>query len=98
MPETYLARTKLAFKLSEIVQGLEEDKIAFKMFLSDLASVQTNDDELRQLVDRIRSRLSSNGPKNDRSGKWKDILTELLSEKSSTEAQDFIKELGDLLD
>lgn len=97
MPGSYLTRTRLAFKLSEIIQAMEEDNVAKKVFLSDLVNIKTNDEELGQLVDRIRSKLAP-GPKNDRNNKWKDVLTDLLSEKTSEEAQAFVKELSDLLD
>ena len=94
---SYLEKTKLAFKLSETVQNLEEDRVSLKIFLSDLASINTADADLRQLVDSIRVKLASNS-KDNRVGKWKDILAALLADQPSEECKAFVKEMADLLD
>ncbi len=93
----YLEKTKLSFKLSETVQTLEEDRVALKMFLQDLSNINTADADLRQLVDMIRVKLASTS-KDNRVGKWKDVLAALLADQPSEECKSFVKEMADLLD
>ena len=97
MSTAYLAKTKLAFKVAETVQSLEEDRVALKTFQHELSNILTDDDDLKNLLDVIRNKLSSNSKEN-RVGRWKDVLTALLADQPSEDCKAFVKEFADLLD
>lgn len=97
MTSTYLAKTKLAFKVAETVQSLEEDRVALKTFQHELGTIVTEDDDLKNLLDVIRNKLSTTSKEN-RVGRWKDVLTALLAEQPSDDCKTFVKEFADLLD
>ncbi len=92
-----LARTKLAFKLSEVIQGLEEDKVAFKVFQQEISVFETSDPDLTRLIDLIKNKVFVTS-RDNRGNRWKDALTAFLSEQPSEACKDFVQELGNLLD
>lgn len=94
---SHFPKTKLAFKLTEVIQGLEEEKVALKSFMHELSVLQTDDDELKSMVDTIRTKLGS-ATRDNRVAKWRDIMSLLLGDFQSDACLSFVKQVSDLLE
>ena len=89
----FLPRTKLAFQIGEVLEAMEEERIVARVFTSDLKNVQTEDEQLKTLIQELQTKLNSANPK-----KWGWALEVMLDPKHSSEGcKQFLSEFGNLM-
>ena len=82
-----LEKTKLAIRLSDLVELLEENSFVQRAFLSDLKSSKWNDEQADAFSETLQSKLSSGGK-----NRWKDVST-LLQQTVLTPTSQSVTEL-----